>query len=51
MYPTCRFAHLDESFDPKTPVAADHPMVAARPDLFTPHPPKAPKAATLTPKE
>ena len=35
MWPVCKFDHLDESFDPSTPVPADHPMVEARPDLFT----------------
>lgn len=34
-WPTCAFEHLDESFDPSTEVPDDHPMVAARPDLFT----------------
>lgn len=48
MYPLCAFTHLDEDFDPSKQVPADHPMVAARPDLFTPSKPKATKAATPT---
>lgn len=51
MYPVCAFTHLDEDFDPSTPVPADHPVVALRPDLFTPSKPKAPKAATPTTPE
>lgn len=39
MWPSCRFEHLGESFAPAVEVAADHPMVAARPDLFNADPP------------
>lgn len=42
MYPVCKFEHLGEQFDPATAVPADHPMVAARPDLFTTTPPTKP---------
>lgn len=40
MFPTCEFEHLGESFTPTQEVAADHPMVFARPDLFTAEKPK-----------
>jgi len=43
MYPTVPFEHMGESFDPSTAVPADHPMVALRPDLFTPDKPKPSK--------
>jgi len=49
MYPTCKFEHLGESFSPAVAVPADHPMVAARPDLFTSEPApagKSPKKAS-----
>ena len=46
LFPTCAFEHLGEKFTPATPVPADHPMVAVRPDLFTTNPPKAGKAET-----
>jgi len=44
MYPTRTFEHLGESFTPSQSVADDHPMVLARPDLFTNNPPKSPKS-------
>jgi hypothetical protein len=46
MYPICEFVHLDETFTPDTAVAADHPMIVLRPDLFTTTKPK-----TRKPKE
>ena len=47
MYPTSTFEHMGETFDPTTAVAADHPMVVLRPDLFTADPPKkSPKKAS-----
>jgi hypothetical protein len=49
LYPTCKFQHYDWKFDPKSPVEADHPMVALRPDLFTPDAPAASKKSP--PKE
>lgn len=39
MFPVCEFDHLDEHFNPTTEVAADHPLIALRPDLFTPDKP------------
>lgn len=42
MYPVTEFEHLGETFTPGTAVPADHPMVAARPDLFTTKPLKTP---------
>lgn len=47
MFPVTTFEHMGESFDPSAAVAADHPMVALRPDLFSPDPPKkSPKKAS-----
>lgn len=47
MYPTCEFEHMGETFAPAVPVAADHPMVVLRPDLFSTEPPKkSPKKAS-----
>lgn len=43
MFPVCEFQHFDEYFHPDTPVADDHPMVLARPDLFAPVKPRKPK--------
>ena len=40
MFPTCEFQHMGETFTPANEVAADHPMVALRPDLFTAEKPK-----------
>lgn len=39
MFPVCKFEHLGESFTPAVAVPADHPIVVARPDLFTAEPP------------
>lgn len=50
VWPVCKFTHLDETFTPAQVVPLDHPMVAARPDLFTAQPPTKPARAT-TPKE
>lgn len=44
MYPITEFDHMGESFVPAVAVPADHPMVAARPDLFTPDKPTKPKS-------
>lgn len=46
MFPVCEFEHLGETFAPATPVDTDHPMVAARPDLFTAVPASAGKDKT-----
>lgn len=41
MFPVRKFEHMGESFTPTHSVAADHPMVVLRPDLFTDTAPKA----------
>lgn len=48
MFPVCKFEHMGETFDPVSPVRADHPMVVARPDLFSDAAPaaKSPKKAS-----
>jgi hypothetical protein len=38
------FEHLGERFTPADKVDPDHPMIAARPDLFTPKKPTKPTA-------
>ena len=48
MFPVCRFEHLGETFTPSQAVPDDHPMVAARPDLFTTTKPTKPTKAEPT---
>lgn len=47
MWPTVAFSHFGESFTPAVAVPADHPMITARPDLFTAVKPKS----TTTPRK
>lgn len=49
MYPVCEFSHMGDTFTPTVAVSADHPMVAARPDLFTESPPVKPRKKEVTP--
>lgn len=50
MYPTTAFEHLGEVFTPAVAVPADHPMVEARPDLFTDTKPSKPTKPAPTSK-
>ena len=44
MYATCSFTHFDLTVKRGDQLPVDHPIVVARPDLFTPDPPTPPKA-------
>lgn len=41
MYPICTFEHFDVTYTAGVKVDAADPMVAVRPDLFTPDPPES----------
>lgn len=51
MFATTSFTHFDLKVRKGDELPDDHPMVTARPDLFTPDPPKAKASAKATKKE
>ena len=42
-YATTSFTHLDDHVKEGDELPRDHPLVVARPDLFTAKPPRAPR--------
>lgn len=50
MFALVSFVHFDLEVKAGDEFPADHPMVALRPDLFSPEPPKKP-ARAKSPKE